>query len=176
MDLSIHCLIVWVRIFGIFACCCSSLDHGYLKDWCHSVATLWVSVWNSTYHHFEMCCWMVLYPIVGKIHFLWPPIKPKMLLLLQIAQPVKAHNNCFCCFCHSFVCDNVIGSGVVGLDGHWWLRLPYFLKCHFYNYCFSSIEEQGFISALMMMTWLFWLSWWCCELDHCWGRMWYCLT
>ena len=36
-------------------------------------------------HQFVVCGWLVLCPIIGKVHFPWAPIVPELLLLLMVA-------------------------------------------------------------------------------------------
>jgi hypothetical protein len=94
-------------------------------------------------HQFVMGRGMVLGKVVSEIFFTSTPMNDEVALLDSIADPVKAHVNCFGSALFDCFVGNASGAGTVGLDWCGSLRMVHFLKCNAERETVASVVEYG---------------------------------
>ena len=66
--------------------------------------------------------------VIGKVFVARAPVYAKLTLLDSIADPVKAHVDGFRATLLNCVIDDSSSTGIVNLDGGWWLRPTKFFE------------------------------------------------
>jgi hypothetical protein len=88
-------------------------------------------------------CWMVFRKVVGEIVGAFTPVNDKLLLGDVVAHPVEAHVNGFRpALFYSYVAYPCC-TGIVGLDGGWWLGVSHVNEGCAQPRCILGVEEQG---------------------------------
>jgi len=87
--------------------------------------------------------WVMLAEIIGAVEAAFTPVDVKLALADAIANPVKAHVNCFRTFLFDCVIGNTGGSTVVSLNGSGRLRMAEFFKANTDRTRLFAVEVDG---------------------------------
>jgi hypothetical protein len=71
---------------------------------------------------------VVLREVIGKVGFAGLPMDAEVALADTVAYPIETHVDCFRAALFDGIIDDAMGTGVIDLDGCWWLRPIHFFE------------------------------------------------